>query len=128
MGAGMDPSDSDVRLSQALPLFERRAEALVLRLREALSAPSPPDADAAEELAALRRELDEQLPALEALFTRLLIQHLGEEHLPGVLAALQSEAVQHYLHSAPQLDAELPPEVLRLNEQMVAIAQRVLAR
>jgi hypothetical protein len=123
----MDPRPSLVQLSHALPLFERSADAVMRGVRKALDVPAQADDDVEEELAGLRRELDYHLPEFEALFTRLLVAQIGEEHLPGVLAALDSEAMQHYVRSVPQLDAALRAELVRLNEQMFAVARGVLA-
>jgi len=95
-------------------------------VRKALDVPPQADDDVEAELAGLRRELDDHLPEFEALFTRLLVAELGEEHLPGVLAALDSEAMQHYVRS-PELQAGLRAELERLNQQMLAVARGVLA-
>ena len=124
----MDPS-TVARLSHALPMFERAVDRLMLQLREALSVPPQAEDDVEQEFAAVRCQLDaDYRPAFEALFSRLLVKHLGAEHLPSVLAGLEQSPAQHYLRQAPALEADLRAELRRLHEAMTAIAERVMGR
>jgi hypothetical protein len=121
----MDPA-TVARLSHALPLFERAADSLVLQLRKALDVPAQAEDDVEQEFAAVRRQLDDYRPEFEALFSGLLVQHLGAEHLPAVLAALEQAAAQHYLRQAPALEVALRAELERLHQAMTALAQQLI--
>src|SRR3569832_2372355 len=120
----MDPCTVTQR-SQALPLFERATDRLLLLLRVALGVLVLVVVVVVRVFVAVRRQLEaDYRPQFEALFSGLLVKHLGAEHLPAVLAALEHEAAQHYLRQAPAVDAALRAAQRRRHEAMTALAQQ----
>jgi len=112
-----------VQLTRAATIFDRIANGLVERVRQALGVPDRLDEDIEQELVGLRAELDEFFPEYQQLFGGLLLEHIGREHAPSVLAALSGEAIQRYFRAAPEIDAELQALFAELVRQMSLAAR-----
>jgi hypothetical protein len=111
------------RLTGALGLFDRAATTLVGQVREAMSVPGEADADVETEFHNFRAHLETFLPEFQQKYARLLIRHLGAEHLPEVMAALETATVQRYVEAAERMDAAMVPLLAALVERMLRLAR-----
>ena len=115
-----------VQLTRAANIFDRVADGLVAQVRAAMAVPAQADAEIEQEFAALRAKLDAFFPEFRELFGSLLVRHVGQEHLPAVLAGLSTEPAQHYLRAASKIDEEMQAQMAQLSQSMLAAVQAAL--
>lgn len=116
-----------VNLTRAAILFDGLANGLIDQVRRAMSVPGGAAHDIERELLRLRARLDGLYPEYQQLFGGLLLEHIGREHVPSVLAALQAEPVQAYFRAAPRMNAELQALLIELARRMSRAARKYLS-
>lgn len=113
-----------VQLTRAATVFDGIANGLIATLRSAIGGtPERARPDIEGELLRIRARLDGLYPEFQQLFGGLLLEHVGRQHAPSVLAALRSEPAQEYFRVAPRIDAELQALLLDLGQRMSRVAR-----
>jgi hypothetical protein len=107
-----------VQLTRAATIFDGIANGLIAQVRRAAGVPELADPETEQELARLRAQLDELYPEYQQLFGGLLLDHIGREHAPSVLAALHAEPIQEYFRAVPRMHAELQSLLVELAQRM----------
>jgi hypothetical protein len=69
----------------------------------------------------LRASLNRLYPAFAALYTSLFAKHVGEEHLPAVLAALQGDPLRQYLHARTAMKPALAAGLREITGRMAQL-------
>jgi hypothetical protein len=113
-----------VQLTRAATIFDGIANGLTAQVRHAMGVTKRADPDLEQELLRLRARLDELYPEYRQLFGGLLLDHIGREHVPSVLAALGAEPVQEYFRAVPRMDAELQSLLIDLAQRMSRAARQ----
>lgn len=122
-----DPLSALVQITRAAVMFDQIADGLIAGVRHAMGVPPSADLEVEQEFAFLRASLDRFLPEFRQLYGGLLVKHLGWEHVPQVLEALDAELAQRYLCAAQGIEAELQQHLGRLSQDMLLAAQASLA-
>ena len=107
-----------VQLTRAATIFDGIANGLIAQVRRAAGVPERAAPAIEQELGRLRAQLDELYPEYQQLFGGLLLDHIGREHAPSVLAALRAEPIQEYFRAVPRMDAELQSLLVELAQRM----------
>jgi hypothetical protein len=122
-----DPIPALIQITRANAVFDRIADNLIAGVRHAMGVPPSADEEVEAEFAFLRASLDGFFPEFQQLYGGLLVKHLGWDHVPDVLDALESELAQHYLCAVQGIEAELQQHLGRLSQEMLLAAQASLA-
>ena len=112
-----------VQLTRAAAIFDAIANGLIAQVRRAAGLPERADPDTEQELIHLRARLDELYPEYQQLFGGLLLDHIGREHAPSVLAALRAEPIQEYFRAMPRMEDELRLLLIDLAQRMSRAAR-----
>lgn len=117
-------AETAVQVTRAAPLFDRLADTMLARVEDRLQCREQNDESLrGQALRALRERLDAFYPEFRQLYGELLLEHLGAEQAPGVLAALEHDSVQHYFRALHEMQSELWGGLERLAERMALAVQ-----
>lgn len=117
-----------VQLTRAATVFDGIANGLIATLRSAMGgAPERARPDIERELLRIKARLDGLYPEFQQLFGGLLLEHVGRQHAPSVLAALHTEPAQEFFRAAPRIDAELQELLLELGQRMSRVAREAMS-
>ena len=110
------------RLTGAESAFSGTVELVIRHVLEGLGqSPEDPAAMSTPPALVLRAKLNKLYPTFAALYTRLFVKHVGEEHLPAVLAALQGEPLRHYLRARSAMKPALAAGLRELTGRMAQL-------
>jgi hypothetical protein len=96
-----------VLVTRAATIFDAVVNALLGRVRQAMSVPEVASEATEAQFRELREKLDAFFPEFRNMYGSLLSQSLGERHVDAVLAGLEAPALQAFFGVSVQIDAEL---------------------